>query len=514
MELKGFWKSLVAVVTVLAALVQPAAWADTGDAVMDEAVYLLHKSTVVDRRGTHNLMLKAVRHLQDPSTRPLFEYLSRSEHPGLKIHGILGLAELSPDKQVDLALIAQIEDPAVQSTVISATMDDELLSHEQAAQLLAWDGLADEVKILVAVRLIEAGEFDDTAWLSGAITSAKKLGGGALAALLLLQLDDPKGLAHLKQVVDPSDDPQRDAVRAMLLQTALRHGFEKSSGWALQIAKEPDVDSALGLLALRTAMRFGEPGAVELWQSQYEQAEGSPADRVRLALTALHLSPWLGPEVFGTLQLSDDPMLQAIGKAGAYIATGSAESGDAIAELLEVGHPMVNTWALGYARKHASKIDAQIILLGLILAYEHSPPRGKARRLDEAIEASQTLYEQSPDVAVKLLRPILTETDRDKLLNQAILLGLVRSRADNAVDVVEGIEDQMNSADARGLAILLIARSDRPMDAAQMDELALLARGGGRLEDSLRVQAAWTYLTRTGHAEEALSRVLGQIIDE
>lgn len=511
MELKGIWTSLVAAVTVCVALAQPAAQADPPDDVVDAAVYLLNQSTVVDRRGTHNLMLKAIRHLEDPATRPLFVYLSTSEHPGLKIHGILGMAELSPDKQVDLSLIAQIEDPAVQSTVITAAMDDELLTHEQAAQLIAWDGLADEVKVLVAVRLIEAGRFDNTEMLLGAMTNSKKLGGGALAALLLMQLDDPQGLVQLNQVVDPSDDPQRDPVRAMLLQTALRHEFEKSSPWALKIAKEPDVDPALGLLALRAAMRFSEPGSVELWQQRYQQAEASLADRIRLALTALHLSPWLGPDVFQTLERSDDPMLQAIGKAGIQIVNGSADAGDAITELLEFGHPMVNSWALGYAREHASAIDAQIILLGLVLAYEHSPQRGKARRLDEAIEATQALYEKSPDVTVQLLRPILTESDRDKLLNQAILLGLVRTRDVNAVDVVDGIEDQLNSADARGLALLLIARSDRPMDAGQMDELALLARGGGRLEDSLRIQAAWTYLTRTGDAQAALNRVLGQI---
>jgi hypothetical protein len=515
MEFKGIGICLTAVVAVLLTIGQPpAVHADTGDDVVDAAVHLLHQSTVVDRRGTHNLLLKAVRHLQDPATRPLFAHLAGSEHPGLKIHGILGLAELSNDKQIDLALIAQIQDPAVQSTVITAAMDDKLLGHEQAAQILAWDGLADEVKMLIAVRLIEAGTFDDTALLHGAMAHAKKLGGGALAALLLMQLEDPAGLEHLQQTIDQSDDPQRDPVRAMLLQTALRHGFEKSSGWALGIASEPDVDPALGLLALRTAMRFGEPGAVELWRSRYEQAADAPADRVRLALTALHLAPWLGPEAFETLRQSDDALLGAIGEAGILIASNSAGVGDAITELLEVCHPMVNTWALGYAREHASEIDAQVTLLGLVLAYQHSPPRGKARRLDEAIEAAQALYERSPDTAVKLLRPILTDPDTDKLLAQAILLGLVRSRSAGAVDAVDGIVDKLNGTDARGLALLLTARSDRPMDTPQLEELALLARGGGRLEDSLRIQAAWTYLKRTGGAELALQRVLGQITYE
>ena len=39
----------------------------------------------------------------------------------------------------------------------------------------------EEVKVLIAVRLVEAGVFDDTAMLKAATTNAKKLGGSALA---------------------------------------------------------------------------------------------------------------------------------------------------------------------------------------------------------------------------------------------------------------------------------------------------------------------------------------------
>lgn len=487
----------------------PAVAANADGDVQEAAVHLFRQSIVVDRQGTHNELLKSIRHMRDPATRPLFEQLANSGHPGLKIHGLLGMAELGTDKQVDLARIAQIDDPAVQSTVITAAMDDKLLDNVQAKQLLNWDGLADEVKVLVAVRLLEAGEFDDADMLKHAMTNSKKLGGSALAALMLVELGDAAGTTYLQQTLDPSDDPQRDAVRAMLMQTALRHQFGKASPWVLKVAKEPGVDPALGLLALRTALRFDEPGAAELWRTQFTDPGARPADRVRLALTALHLSRWLDADIFNTIQQDPDPLLHAVGVAGGYIATGSIEAGDSITLLLEIGHPMVNSWALGYAREQASEADAHVILLGLILAYEHSPPRGKARRLDEAIEAVQALYERSPDVAFKLLQPIVTDPATDQLLAQAVLLGLVRTQSLQTVDVIDGVIDQLNSPDARGLALLLLARSDKPMDAKQMQELSLLARGGGRLEDSLRIQAAWYYLKRTGKAEQAMQQVLG-----
>ncbi len=484
--------------------------ADTADDVVDAAVLLLTQSTQVDRRGTHNLLLKAIRHLNDPATKPLFEYLANAEHPGLKIHGILGLAEVSPDSRVDLALIAQIEDPLVQSTIITAAMDAELLDHDQAKQMLQWDGLAQEVKVLVAIRLIEAGEFSDTAMLHSALTGAKKLGGTALAALLLVQLDDPAGLAHLRNVIDASEDSQRDTVRGMLLQTALKHEFSRISPWALEIARNPDSDPALALLAMRTALRFGEPGAADLWQTRFGAAADSPASRARLALTALHLAPWLEPGLFEVISQDDDPMLKVIGKAGTQIATGSDGAGDAACALLEFGHPMINAWALSYASDHAAEFDAQIILLGLVLAYEHSPQRGKARRLDEAVQAAEALYKRSPDAAIKLLRPMLADPATDRLVVQAILLGLIRSREAGAFDVVDKLVSQLNSLDAQGLALLLLARTDRPMDEKQMQDLSMYARGGGRLEDSLRIQASWLYLKRIGRTQQALDRALGK----
>ncbi len=523
MKRSGLWFCLITLTTTLPLPTRPdagvAAWlspatvlaaANADEDVQTAAVHLFRQSTVVDRQGTHNELLRSIRHMKDPATRPLFEHLADSGHPGLKIHGLLGMAELSADQQVDLARIAQIDDPAVQSTVITAAMDDKLLDNAQAKQLLKWDGLADEVKVLVAVRLLEAGEFDDAGMLKHAMAQSKKLGGSALAALMLVELGDTAGTDYLQQTLDTSADEQRDAVRAMLMQTALRHEFAKASPWALKVARQPDVDPALGLLALRTALRFDEPGAFELWRTQFTDPGTRPADRVRLALTALHLSPWLGTDTFDTIAQDTDPLLHAIGVAGGHIASGSADAGDAITRLLEIGHPMVNSWALGYAREQASEADAHVILLGLILAYEHSPPRGKARRLDEAIEAVQALYERCPDVAVKLLQPIVTDPDTDQLLAQAVLLGLVRTQTTQTVDVIDGVIDQLNSPDARALALLLLARSDKPMDAKQIQELSLLARGGGHLEDSLRTQAAWYYLKRTGKAEQALAKVLGQ----
>jgi len=476
---------------------------------LDAAVYLIKRSTTADRAGAHNLLLKAIRHLNDPDARPLFAALAQSNHPGLKAHGVLGLAETSKDKQVDLSLIAQIDDPSIQATILSAAMDDKLLSLDQAKQVLKWDSLEAEVRVLIAIRLVEAGKFNDTAMLKGVIRDSKKLGGSALAALLLMQLQDPAGLEHMNNVVDVSEDPQRDPVRAMILQTALRHELNEVGPWALSIADEPDVDPMLKLLALRAAMRFGVVGADSLWSEAYADAQDSPAQRVRLALIALHLSPWLDPSLFSPLEDSADPMVKAIGEAGAMIASGSQNAVDPIVALLDLGHPMINAWALKYARDHASDSDARIILLGLVLAYQDGPQRGKDRRLDEAIEATQALYERDPTTAGVLLRPVMTDPSTDKLLVQAVLLGLVRTRSLDAVAIVEGIEDQLNSPDAKALALLLLARSNRSMDADQLDELSLLARGAGRLEDSLRFQAAWTYLKRTGLSQQALAKALG-----
>lgn len=475
----------------------------------ESAVFLLRQSVSVGEDDRHERLLEALRHLRDPALRPFFARIAGADTPALRIHGILGEAELrEPEPGLELLTLAEIEHPAVQVRLISAALDRELLSLDAAAELLDWADLDRGVKLLVALQLIEHGRLEDTRMLRDAL-GAERLARRGLAGLMLHQLGEPVGTEVLQRLNEEAG-PQRDPVRLMLIRAALRHELHRAGTWGYAVTTEPEVSPGLRLAALRLALRFGDPRAATLWQERFESTE-DVAERSRLALTALELAPWLEPGVFEVMAaVAEEESLSQMARVGLAITEGSPEVADRVVELIEVGHPMANAWALRYARDHARPSDAQLVLLGLVLAYERGPERGRARRLDDAVQAARVLHELDPGGSRSLLRPILVNEATDRMLVRGILLGLVRARAAEPHRVIEDIPT-FNDTRSDHLALLLRARHGEALDDGQMRRLGLLVRGGGELQGSLRIQAAWAWLKRAGRAEAALNAALRDV---
>jgi len=151
---------------------------------------------------------------------------------------------------------------------------------------------------------------------------------------------------------------------------------------------------------------------------------------------------------------------------------------------------------------------AALTLMGVIQSFEAGGDRRlQSRWLDQSVEATRGLVQVARGSAGALLGPVLEHRATPTPLEQAILLGLVRSQRREAVRVVEGLEPPTDAV-ARGLWLVLRAGGDQPMSETQLDDLATLVAGGAELDPSLRIQAAWTYLKRTGRADAALSRVI------
>jgi len=102
------------------------------DETVDAAVWLIEQATLIHRDGRHNVLLRSLRQLEDPRLEPLFSELTQRRHPGLKIHGILGLAEIKNPAKLDMALVADIKDTAVQAQLLSAAIDSDLLTTADA----------------------------------------------------------------------------------------------------------------------------------------------------------------------------------------------------------------------------------------------------------------------------------------------------------------------------------------------------------------------------------------------
>ncbi len=475
------------------------------DDVARSAVYLLNRSLEVTRSGRHNRLISALRHLRDPKLQPLFIEMANSDQPVLKIHGLLGLAEVSNMQKLDLKRVAMIDDPAVQAQLLTAAMDSDLLNNDDAVQLLEWPDLDEGVKVLIATRLVEAGRFTDLKLLHRVLDDPK-LGRQGLAALLLHQLGDTTGLKKLR-AIDISDDPTRDEVRQMIIETALRHDFNSIGLWTANISRLPDVEEELGMIAMRAAMRFGQRDIQLQWRQRFISA-GQMTEQTRLAIIALQLAPYIEPELFDVLNDHDDQLIRRIGHTGRAIAAGDDDIADHIDALIAMHHPLMNSWALSYCREHARPDHARLIYLTLILAYEKGPEVGRIKRLDVAVDAAQELYELDPIHAAGLLKTILVDENTEPDLRKGILLALLRSHAAGTQTVVEDMLP-FNDNISNNLALLLLARNETTsLTDSQFKDLGIIVQGGGGLQDTLRIQAAWSYLKRTKQWQSAIERVI------
>jgi hypothetical protein len=194
-------------------------------------------------------------------------------------------------------------------------------------------------------------------------------------------------------------------------------------------------------------------------------------------------------------------------KTGQAIARDASNSADRVIELVQRQHPAVNRWALGYAQEQAGQQASQMILLGLILASRDADHLARTRQLDIIAQAASALHRANPRAAPRLLRPVLQKhADKPRLI-QGILLGLIRCREEDAGEALRGVS-AFNNLDAQNLAVLLKARGGLTLTQSDRADLRTIVKGGGSLRPSLRIQAAWLYLKRTGKLKAALQQTL------
>jgi len=476
------------------------------DETAESAVWLLKKSTLVHRNGMHNILLRAMRQLHDPSLEPLFSALVQKRHPVLKIHGIMGLGEISSEKVIDLKLVADLKDPGTQAQLLSSAIEGDLLNEKQAKELMTWPGLDLPVKIIVAAKLVSQNKLTTPAEkkvLEEGVNSdnpAVK----AMAALMKMQIGDRSAMASLEEL-ENGDEIESKNVRIMVLQSAMRYEFDSIAPLAMKWATAPTGDPALSFLALRTALRFGAPDAASTWTQRYHSTD-SLAERIRLAILVLDLADNLNPSVFDVL-INDDKLeiVQMIGRAGKKVASKQDPTADVVA-LLDDNNLLVTKWVFQYARD--VPIDrGETVLLEIIKNAEggDNPSRFRGERLENVVLATEHLAENSPD-AKMLINDVIRKVPQ--LSQEAILMGLIRSEAVRPHSYVDGVTEWQGET-AEALALLLRGKHGVAFDQPMIDRLALIVRGGAGLQDPLRAQAAWVYLKKTNQERFALANVLG-----
>jgi len=473
------------------------------DDTADSAVWLLKKTTLVHRDGRHNILLRALRQMRDTRLKPLYSELVQKRHPVMQIHGILGLGEIDPKQQIDLALVADIKDTATQTQLISSAIEAELLTIDQARQMLQWPGLTEPVRVVITAFLVSEGEDVDLSKLNDALQSDKEAIAG-MTALLRLQTGDKNAMRYLEEL-NKSKAPNLMQVQAMLMQTAMRYEFDTIAPWAVKLAQQDELSKGLHMLAMRTALHFKAPEAGDIWATKFDGTT-SPADRIRLAMIALDSADKLPPAIFDRMAQDNQKLIQQLGKVGKMIASDQ-DATDAILDLLDQNNLLASKWVLQYANDEPIE-KAKPILVGIILAAEGEPnaPQFRAQRLENVVLATEAIAEKADD-APALIQALLEKVQM--LTQEAMIMGLIRSEEGQPDKAIVDF-DQFKSDTAESLALLLAAKHGRQLDNKELQQLGLIVRGGAGLQEPLRVQAAWIYVKMTDQDKVTLANVLGK----
>ena len=483
---------------------------DDADALA--AQRLLRQAVTVAPDGRHHRLLRALRFLEDPELQPLFARLREDNHAALRVHGLLGAAELATPRGLTPEDLIDLERDDQRAEVIGAALDGGLLGDETLDALLAWPGLPPQIKLLLATPRVAAGQVEPGSPAHAAMLAALEEGAGhaapgqrGLAALLLHQIGDARGTRALIEL-NNSDAPTRDPVRATLLETARAHHLTRASTWAFSVASEPGLPPRLEALALSVAAAFGDVRAHRRWAEHYAAARDADptADRSRLALAALDFAVAAAPETFTDLATDPDPFVATAGVAGqALAADGTTDPPTdallaALTALRATNNPQAHAWLARYAADEATPVATAVaVAQDLITGYRRGRERGRTRRLQAVLDATETLLRRSPDAAALLAAALRRpEADDDIAWTQAVLLGVIHIPGAPA-DTVSTRLPAFQDPDCRALAMLLRLRADANPVAGDQATLGRVLGGRTGLDDELRVQAAWGYLKRT-----------------
>lgn len=466
---------------------------------LDRVVAELEKATVQQADGRHLVMLRALRDLRDPLLRPLFTHLTGNGNPVIQINGILGLAELSDPPQVDPFLISRLGDERARYLAIRHSIESDLLSAEQMQAMLAWNDLQDAPRVLLLAELSKRGVQPDVAALETLATN-NDLSISGLASALLVQIGRTQAFEAYRSRIAALSDSKQLQVKIWACEDLARYNLTKLVDWIDELLRADPVDSSLAIAGTGAALHLDPTRGLAIWERMLGP-EPTLTARVRygrLLLEFVDRTP-IPPRYFERVR-SDDALPRSLAELGIAIHSGNNRLA-AMIELINLDHWPSASRTLELAATLPERERVQLYEHVIRRSDEPGPRRDE--RIELAIRAVGPLMKIDPEA----LRRLLADAPDDELRQEAMLLGMLASDAPVAGSIARTVPRRgFSRADA--LALLLIARHEPTLSAADLEGLRLIGEGGGRLSPAHQAQAAWLYTRHLKRSEQAVARIL------
>lgn len=489
--------------------------------IHDEIARQLQRSFAAGATGTARgaAAISALRSLRDDKLRALFADMASSERPGQRVEGILGLAELSPDGQVNLGLIGELQSPAEQALVMLESLATGRLADSNIEAILSWPKLDPRLELALRAHLLGVGKPLDA---ERALVLAKDPDplSAALAETLLLHAGDAAASGRALAIIRKLEPGQRGSVIGPIIETVAREKLTGAAPLIVSLLSEIQTEGGRAE-ALEALMRVSTGEGTTRWQSLWKAA-AEPADQIRLALVALEVGDQTDKSILDTLASSAVEPPASIGRALLAMRTPDApETADALVALVKQDHAPSTLWALGATKKLPQAASLQL-LSGMIQwgAADREPHEGVPRVV---FEAAWRIAELD---ATALSAPLTKAcAEKDAALSEAILGGLMRAGTRPVWD--PAAPPAFPGRTAQAMALLYEARlaglkpgvdpskpgpilsgGGFPDDPERAERLRQIALGWGSLPEAYRGIAAWLALCQDGKDREALTRLL------
>ncbi len=493
MRLTHYWycqviTALLVLGTVGSAFAQP----------IDPNVALLRRATTPQRDGNHLSLLGSLRQLRDPELRRVFYQLAPSTEWQIQVHALLGLAELDPEKGLDPWLITQLQAEARQA-VIAQALDSDLLETEQIHEILEWDDLEQIPKLLLFGALAKQGESADVEELLD-LSDDPDLRVAGFASSLMAQRGESGSLTGFSDRLANRSKKEKSNHLVYVFDFIRQHELTNAVPWILSQLEDPDLDPDTAYWGLYTILSLAPEQGSDLW-NRLLGPEPTHRQKVRFALIILESGAPVTPAVRQALG-SDDTLISHMLDAGEKFNAGQPAS-EQLTALLDLQHLKSTDWVVRQLDQMPTDQATPLLVWMIERVGEPSETPGDAFTL--AIIAASKLAQINPGVARSLLR----ESKDDSARQQAILMGLLASPIPELGAEAKSLR-RIGLGRADSLATILMARHLEELEPADLQQLKVIAAGGGRVADVIQVQAAWLYLRHTDSVERALAEVFDE----
>jgi len=471
----------------------------------DASVRHMRRAVTAQSDGSHLARLFALRQLCDATLEPLFRRIAQHEPWPVQVHAILGLAEIAvtdTGSHIDPWLVRQV-DTSAQQMLIASALDMGLAGREQIQELLAWDELDSQSRLMLIGELMLDGvaaadtvDRSSVAKLAG--SSHREIAG--MASMLLAQLGDAAPFsAHADQLATL---PNRDRNRHLLWMLEIVRQFELTvmEDWVRQTIETPGVDRDVKYWGVYTVLTLDAREGAALWERHLGSDPGY-GQQVRYGMLALAAGKEVPVRVYDRLD-SKEALVRRMVDVGRAMSEGRNLMGPLIA-LIDLGHAKTATWAM-QTLEELPPAESGPVYQHIIENFEREQD-GQAERNAAAIEATTNLFEADPNAVLGRLQAV----PDDSVSQEVILLGLFETRSAAAGRAAAGLR-RIGAGRADSLALLLMARHGEPLSDDDIRSLGRIAAGGGRVSIGLQAQAAWLYLKRSGEIDRALLAIFDE----